>query len=164
MLWQLVASHFTVKSTVIFYSAGRTKVVNWLDREGKPKQCPDAKEKVYQPAWIQKCKGEPLLPIHLLKVQYGHFRAGYSKLTMSLVNVSLIFQTWISNICQYFLLEKKTWEAHFLNKNISVFGYKAIKHLTSWPLLKLVSLTMLWTTEPRSAFQFNMFNQDTDDT
>ena len=31
---------------------------------------------------------------------------GCSKLTMSLVNVSLKFQTLISNICQYFLLKK----------------------------------------------------------
>ena len=31
-------------------------------------------------------------------------------------------------------------------KNISVFGYKVVKHLTSWPLNKLVKLRMLWTT------------------
>ena len=36
----------------------------------------------------------------------------------------------------------------FSTKNISVFGYKAIKHLTSWPLNELVKLTMLWTTGP----------------
>ena len=33
-------------------------------------------------------------------------RPGFSKLTVSLVNVSLIFQTFISEICQYFLLKK----------------------------------------------------------
>ena len=31
----------------------------------------------------------------------------------------------------------------FSTKNISVFGYKAVKHLTSWPLNELVKLTML---------------------
>ena len=34
-------------------------------------------------------------------------------------------------------------------KNISVFGYKVVNHLTSWPLNELVKLTMLWTTGPR---------------
>ena len=60
-----------------------------------------------------------------------------SKLTTSLVNVSLKFQTLISQICQYFLLKKcekllqcKSF-SHFFNKNISVFGYKVVKHLTS---------------------------------
>ena len=64
----------------------------------------------------------------------GH---GCSKLTTSLVNVSLKFQTLISEICQYILLKKcekllhcKSF-SHFFNKNISVFGYKVIKHLTS---------------------------------
>ena len=33
--------------------------------------------------------------------------------------------------------------SHFLNKNISVFGYKAVKHLTSWPLNELVELMRL---------------------
>ena len=33
------------------------------------------------------------------------------------------------------------------HKNISVFGYKVVKHLPSWPLTELVKLTMLWTTE-----------------
>ena len=62
---------------------------------------------------------------------------GCSELTTSLVNVSLNFQTLISQICQYFLWEKfekllqcKSF-SHFFNKNISVFGYKVIKHLTS---------------------------------
>ena len=36
----------------------------------------------------------------------------------------------------------------FSTKNISVFGYKVVKHLTSWPLNELVKLTMLWTTGP----------------
>ena len=47
---------------------------------------------------------------------------GCSKLTTSLVNVSLKFQTLISQICQYFLLEKcekllhcKSF-SHFFNK------------------------------------------------
>ena len=74
-------------------------------------------------------------------------RPGYSKLTMLLVNVLLKFQTLISvaEIIQYFLLticEKflqcKSFSqlqsfSHFFNKkyqckNISVFGYKVIKH------------------------------------
>ena len=33
-------------------------------------------------------------------------------------------------------------------KNISVFGFKVLKHLMSWPLNELVKLTMLWTTGP----------------
>ena len=60
-----------------------------------------------------------------------------SKLTTSLVNVSLKFQTFISQICQYILLKKyekllhcKSF-SHFFNKNISVFGYKVVKYLTS---------------------------------
>ena len=83
----------------------------------------------------------------------GH---GCSKLTTSLVNVSLKFQTLISRICQYFLLKKNvksfcTAKASliFSAKNISVFGYKVIKHLMSWPLNELDKLTMLWTTGPR---------------
>ena len=62
---------------------------------------------------------------------------GCSKLTTSLVNVSLKFLTLISQICQYFLLKKcekllqcKSF-SHIVNKNISVFGYKVVKHLTS---------------------------------
>ena len=37
----------------------------------------------------------------------------------------------------------------FSTKCFSVFGYKVVKHLTSWPLNELVKLTMLWTTGPR---------------
>ena len=66
---------------------------------------------------------------------------GCSKLTTSLVNVSLKFQTLISQICQYFLLKKcekllqcKSF-SHFFNKKISVyivFGYsrKTLNELT----------------------------------
>ena len=89
-----------------------------------------------------------------------------SKLTTWLVNVSLKFQTLVSQICQYFLLKKCEKLLHsfcwknvrsfctakasliFSTKKISVFGYKVIKHLKSWPLNKLVKLTMLWTTGP----------------
>ena len=80
---------------------------------------------------------------------------GCSKLTMWLVNVSLKFQTLISQICQYFLLEKwdkllqcKSFSHCFKKKKFSVFGYKVIKHLASWPLNKLIKLMMLWTTGP----------------
>ena len=61
---------------------------------------------------------------------------GCSKLTMSLVNVSLKLQTLISEIIQYVLLkkcEKLSAKASviFSTKHISVFGHKVIKHLTS---------------------------------
>ena len=62
---------------------------------------------------------------------------GCSKLTTSLVNVSLKFQMLISEIRHYFLLKKckkllhcKSF-SHFSKKNISVLGYKVVKHLTS---------------------------------
>ena len=52
---------------------------------------------------------------------------GCSKLTMSLVNVSLKFQTLISEICQYFLLKKCEKLLHcksfsfFFQQKISVY-------------------------------------------
>ena len=62
---------------------------------------------------------------------------GCSKLTMSLVNISLNFQKLISLMCQYFLLKNceklmhcKSF-SHFSTKNFSVFGYEVVKHLTS---------------------------------
>ena len=80
---------------------------------------------------------------------------GCSKLTTSLVNVSLKFKTFkISQISRYFFLNK-TCKAFALQKLLSffqqkviVFGYKVVKHFTSWPLNELVKLTMLWTTGP----------------
>ena len=79
------------------------------------------------------------------------------ELAVLLLKVALKFQTLISKLHQYFLL-KKMWEAFavakasliFSTKNISVFGNKVVKHLTSWPLHELVKLTMLWRTGPRS--------------
>ena len=71
---------------------------------------------------------------------FNHFLrpgAGCSKLTMSLVNETLKFQALISEICQYFLLKnvKSFGNAKaflvFSTKNISVFIYKVVKHLTS---------------------------------
>ena len=63
---------------------------------------------------------------------------GCSKLTMSLVNVSLKFQMLISEICRYFLLKKcvkllhcKSIPHFFNKKKFIVFGYKVVKHLTS---------------------------------
>ena len=63
---------------------------------------------------------------------------GCPKLTTSLVNVSLKFQMLKSKIRHYFLLKKCEKLLHlqklllfFQQKNISVFGYKVIKHLTS---------------------------------
>ena len=60
---------------------------------------------------------------------------------MLLVNVSLNFQKLISQICQYFLLKKyeKLLQCAkasliLLTKNLSVFGYKVVKHLMSRPL------------------------------
>ena len=59
------------------------------------------------------------------------FRPGCSKLTTSLVNETLIYQ-----ICQYFLLKKKCESfcsakasLIFPTKNISVFGNEVAKHL-----------------------------------
>ena len=86
-----------------------------------------------------------------------HTGPGGSKLMRSLVNVSLKFQMLISNVHQYFLLKKcdkllhcKSFSHFFSTKNISVFGYKVVKHLMSWPLHKFVKLTMLWATGPWS--------------
>ena len=66
----------------------------------------------------------------------GQSGPGCSKLTTSLVNVSLKFQTLISTICQYSLFKKcekllhcKSF-SHFFNNNISVSSNKVIKHLT----------------------------------
>ena len=62
---------------------------------------------------------------------------GCSKLTTSLVNVSLKFQMLISEIHQYFLLKNvrsfcsAKASLIFSTKNISVFGYNVVKHLTS---------------------------------
>ena len=67
------------------------------------------------------------IPSHVLKTT----GPGCSKLTTSLVNISLKFQTLISNICQYFLLKKCEKLLSFFNKNISGFGYNVVKHLTS---------------------------------
>ena len=46
-----------------------------------------------------------------------------SKLTMSQVNISLKFQTLISEICQYFLLKKceKLLHFHIFSTKISVY-------------------------------------------
>ena len=73
----------------------------------------------------------------------------FSKLTTSLVNVSLKFQTLMPEIHQYFSLKKceklllcKSF-SHFFNKTIGVFGYEVVNHLTRGPLNELVNLTML---------------------
>ena len=54
---------------------------------------------------------------------------GCSKLTTSLVNETLKFQTEISQICQYFLLKKKCEKLQkllsFSQQNISVFVIKS---------------------------------------
>ena len=83
---------------------------------------------------------------------------GCSKLTTSLVNEMLnVPNVNISNmpICQYFLLKnvRRFWTAKaslIFSTKISVFDYRVVKHLTSWPLNEFVKLTMLWTTGPRS--------------
>ena len=46
----------------------------------------------------------------------------------------------------------------FSTKNFGVFGYKVVKHLTSWPLNELVKLTMLCTTGPWSAYVSTHYN------
>ena len=64
------------------------------------------------------------LPLLYVIVEQVHLMsgAGWSKLTVSLVNVSLKFQTLISETCHYFLLKKcekllqcKSF-SHFFNK------------------------------------------------
>ena len=72
-----------------------------------------------------------------------------SKLTTSLVNVSLKFQTIISEICQYFLLKKcekllhcKSF-SHFFDKKNQCNWLESRKTLTSSPLNELVKLMML---------------------
>ena len=81
---------------------------------------------------------------------FFHFPSGpgCSKLTTSLVNVSFKFQTCISNMPVVFVEKKMRSFSHLFNKNFSIFGYKVVKDLMSWPLNELVQLTMLWTTWP----------------
>ena len=43
----------------------------------------------------------------------------------------------------------------FSTKNTSVFGYKVVNHLTSWPLYDAIKLMILWTTGPRWLFRCN---------
>ena len=61
---------------------------------------------------------------------------------MSLVNVSLKFQTLISNIRQYFLLKNK-YKKLLLLSFISVVGYKVVKDIMNCSLNELVKLTLL---------------------
>ena len=96
---------------------------------------------------IQKCAHNCLnlyrmKVLHITKYDYSNICSpgpGCSKLTTSLVNEALKFQTLISQICQYFLLKncEKLLQCSakasliFSTKNFSVFGYKVVKHLTS---------------------------------
>ena len=79
-----------------------------------------------------------------------HFWKGYKigkpNRARLLVYVLLKFQMLISQICQYFLskkLESAKASFIFFNKNVSVFGYKVVKHLISLPFQELIKLTML---------------------
>ena len=67
------------------------------------------------------------LPVLCLPSQSG---PGCSKLTTSLVNNSLNFQKLISQICQYFFVEKM---CHLSTKDFSVFqcSRKTLNELTS---------------------------------
>ena len=58
----------------------------------------------------------------MTRVMIGKRRSGFvcSKLTTSLVNVSLKFQTLISQIWQYFV-EINVRSSHFFNKNIILY-------------------------------------------
>ena len=83
-------------------------------------------------------KRKIILKSSLLPLSCQSTGPGCSKLTTSLVKVSLKFQTLISQICQYFLLKKNVRSfcsakaSHvFSTKNFSVFGCKHVKHLTS---------------------------------
>ena len=77
---------------------------------------------------------QPPISPELCSCQTG---PGCSKLTMSLVNVSLKFQKLISQICQYFCCKNvgsfcsAKASLIFSTKNFSVFGYKVIRHLRS---------------------------------
>ena len=90
-------------------------------------------------------------------------RPSYSKLTTSLVNFWLKFQALYlkhANIfcwknVRSFCIAKAS--LNFSTKNKSVIGYKVIKHLTSWPLNKLVKLTMLCATGPWNPHQVILF-------
>ena len=81
--------------------------------------------------------------IKISSLPFSSSGLGCSKLTTSLVNVSLKFQMLISQLCQYFLLKKcEKLAKAFLNfsiKNINVFGYKLVKHLTVDLLTSLLS-------------------------
>ena len=64
-------------------------------------------------------------------LKYQKSGPGCSKLTTSLVNVSLKFQSlyfWLKKMSEAFALRRLL---SFLNKNISVFAYKAVQHLPS---------------------------------
>ena len=102
--------------------------------------------------WARHCQASYPVPVTGLVVWCPG--SGCSKLTMLLVNETLKFQTLISQYANIF-----GWKSVrsfcsakasliFSTSNISVFGYKVIKHLKSWPLNELVKLTMLWTTKP----------------
>ena len=57
---------------------------------------------------------------------------GCSKLMTPLVSILLKFQMLMSEICQCFLLKNcEKLFSHFSTKNISVFGFKVVKHLMS---------------------------------
>ena len=73
-----------------------------------------------------------------LKAPETKTEPGCSKLRISLVNVSLKFQTLkFSNI----FVEKAS--LILSTKHCSVFGNRVVKHLTSWPFNELVKLRML---------------------
>ena len=55
---------------------------------------------------------------------------GCSKLTKSLVNVLLKFQTLVM-LTNIFVEKSIAKASHFVNKNISVFGYKVVKNSMS---------------------------------
>ena len=79
-------------------------------------------------------------PILFTKTQPG---PSCSKLTTSLVNVSLKFQTLILQIHCYFLLKKCENPSHCKTKNNSVFVTLADICLTNLCLNDIVKLTML---------------------
>ena len=64
-----------------------------------------------------------IMPRLCIDASYKTTRPGCAKLTTSLVNVSLKFQTLISQICQYFFVEKMR-EAFAVQKLLSFFRQK----------------------------------------
>ena len=65
----------------------------------------------------------------------------YRFIKFSEVNFSNMPIFFVEKLREAFALQKLL--SFFSTKNFSVFGYKVVKHVTSWPNNELVKLTML---------------------